>query len=288
VKGKTKMKRILTGLFCAGAMTINAAEISPLETARYSWSMSADCANEFTVNGAVKLGVPVDGGGTAARFDGGRLVRKDATSLLKGLDAFTLYLRVKPDGKCINGTVMCQRGANTQNSGAFEFSAWEMPFIERQHLTFQGMIAGVPAAGKAFPELVKFHNVPKEYDCRHDPFAVFKRGDTWFMTATTVRPKAKEIGLPLYKSKDLINWDFVGEFFRDETGRPINECGQLFPLGGKMVFTTIHDRSGRTALPIPGGSRMETCRLAWHFAPAGDPECGCAGSCRCSGADLVG
>jgi beta-fructofuranosidase len=511
---------VLTSLLCGGAISLNAADISPLEAARYKWSMTADCASEFTVNGAVELGVPADNGRTAARFDGGRLVRKDSSSLLKGLDSFTLYLRVKPEGKYLSGTVLCQRDPGRHQSGAFDVVGWHMAFIERQHLAFHGMIKGglppmaaayfssvnmdqnkYPASGwrdivvskqnggplrfyfdgklvaerskasiipggfnwafdgkaspltigadadgndpfvgwidqvalwdraldgtelsqlaggkaivnavipqpaarahdegvpggiarifgtgiltadtpvvkrydwvdaklpafrdqlektdthypryhltlpgeqwnpiaffhggkyhvffgwttagcfgyfddarenivwqhimsedlihwkilpmpirsplwpnengtffvndkgevvvlyfgdrgseprmavsrdpdlvnwEAFPELVKFHNIPKEYQFRHDPSAVFKKGDDWHLVATTVRPSAKAAGLPLYKSKDLVNWDFAGEFFSDATGRPINECGQLFPLGDKMVFTAIHDLS---------------------------------------------
>jgi len=41
-------------------------------------------------------------------------------------------------------------------------------------------------------------------------------------------------------SKDAIHWESAGKFFEDATGRPINECGQLFRLGGRDVFTGIH------------------------------------------------
>jgi len=97
------------------------------------------------------------------------------------------------------------------------------------------------AQWEAFPELVKFHGVPEEYQFRHDPSGVFKIGDTWNLIATTVRPQADSAGVPLYKSKDLVNWEFAGEFHNDKTGRPINECGQLLHIDGHDVFTAIHD-----------------------------------------------
>lgn len=93
---------------------------------------------------------------------------------------------------------------------------------------------------EAFPDRVKFSGVPDEFKTRHDPSAVFKKGDTWNLVCTTVRPQAKAMGLPLYKSKDAIHWEYAGKFLEDATGRSINECGQLFRLGGRDVFTSIH------------------------------------------------
>jgi sucrose-6-phosphate hydrolase SacC (GH32 family) len=93
---------------------------------------------------------------------------------------------------------------------------------------------------EAFPDRVRFTGVPDEFKTRHDPSAVFKKGDTWHLVCTTVRPQAKAMALPLYKSKDLIPWQYAGKFFEDATGRAINECGQLFRLDGRDVFTTIH------------------------------------------------
>ena len=101
---------------------------------------------------------------------------------------------------------------------------------------------------EAFPDLVKFTGAPKEFIARDDPAAVFKRGDTWYQVSTTVRPNADAMGLPLYTSKDLVNWDYAGKFFEDATGRPINECGQLFRLDGRDVFTSIHDISKNAQL----------------------------------------
>lgn len=97
---------------------------------------------------------------------------------------------------------------------------------------------------EAFPERVKFRHVPPEYaGVRHDPSAVFKRGEDWYLVGITVRPQAKSLGLPLYKSRDLITWDYAGVFYEDATGRPINECGQLWRIDGRDVFTAIHDLS---------------------------------------------
>jgi len=511
-------KTLLASLLIAGALTLHAVETSPLAAAKYHWNMSADSAALFDIRGKVKLGVSEAGAEAAARFDGGSLVLKDAAPILRDMEAFTLRLRVKPDGEWITGTLLNQTGPGTHGSGAFNLAAWHMPFMERNHLAFHGMIknglqpavktyisainigqedfpvqdsgwrdlvirrtakgplelfldgkrvavrtqasilpgglssqfAGKPsplfigsdatggdtfrgwidgvalwdraledkelaalfgkdsvedavrpqqsvkndseskqrvfgpgvlapdtdpatrydwidrklpafheellktnphypryhltlpgqqwnpiavfhkgkyhvffgwtpggcfryfddanenivwqhissedlihwtiqpmpirhphhpnengiffendkgemvvfyfgdrgheprmavsrdadlAQWEAFPDLVKFHNVPKEYQFRHDPSGVFKIGDTWHLIATTVRPSADAAGVPLYKSKDLINWDFAGEFHSDKTGRPVNECGQLLKIDGWDVFTTIHDLS---------------------------------------------
>lgn len=99
------------------------------------------------------------------------------------------------------------------------------------------------ATWKSFPQMVRFHGIPDDLQGRHDPAAVFKQGDTWFQISTTVRPKATGLVLPLYQSKDLVRWDYAGRFFEDATGRSVNECGQLFQLDGRHVFTAIHDLS---------------------------------------------
>jgi sucrose-6-phosphate hydrolase SacC (GH32 family) len=99
---------------------------------------------------------------------------------------------------------------------------------------------------EAFPDRVRFTGVPDEFKTRHDPSAVFKIGGTWHLVCTTVRPQAKAMGLPLYKSKDAIHWEYAGKFFEDATGRSINECGQLFRLGGRDVFTSIHPLTRNT------------------------------------------
>lgn len=482
----------------------------------HRWTMSADSAAQFEVRGDVKLGVSEAGAKTAARFDGGSLVLKEVAPLLRDMSTFTLRVRVKPDGDWIAGTLLSQRGPGKQGSGAFDLAAWHMPFLDRRHLAFHGMIKnGLPPAAKtyfssvnigqedfpvdasgwrdilirrtakgplelfldgrrvatrsqgsilpgglswsfngkpsplvigadadggdpfrgwidevaiwdralgdeelaamlgkdavedavrpergaksasgstdrvfgpgvlapgddpaarfdwideklpafhaklletnphypryhltlpgqqwnpiaffhkgryhlffgwtpggcfryfddanenivwqhissedlirwtihampirhphypnengiffdndkgemvvlyygdrgyeprmaasrdpdlarweAFPDLVKFRGVPDEYQCRHDPSGVFKAGGNWHLIATTVRPKAGATGVPLYKSKDLLNWEFAGEFHRDTTGRPVNECGQLLRIDGWDVFTAIHD-----------------------------------------------
>lgn len=93
---------------------------------------------------------------------------------------------------------------------------------------------------ESFPDRVRFTGVPDEFKTRHDPSAVFKKGDAWNLVCTTVRPQAKTMGLPLYQSRDTLHWRYAGKFFEDATGRPVNECGQLFRLGGRDVFTTIH------------------------------------------------
>ena len=96
------------------------------------------------------------GDGNVARFQGGRLVREDASGLLKGLTAFTLYLRIKPEqGYVLRGTLLTQRGPYAPDSGAFDVSAWAMPFIEREHLAFHGMIEGGlgTGPGRAVPSV---------------------------------------------------------------------------------------------------------------------------------------
>lgn len=90
------------------------------------------------------------------------------------------------------------------------------------------------------PDTVTINGVPADLRRRHDPSAVWKRGDTWFMTATTACPDASTMRLPLYRSKDLVNWDYAGLFYEDADGDPVSECGQMFPLGGRQVFATSH------------------------------------------------
>lgn len=503
-------------LLCARAVSLHAAaEADPMAATTHQWTMSADSAAQFEVRGDVKLGVSEAGATTAARFDGGSLVLKEVAPPLRDMSAFTLRARVKPDGDWIAGTLLSQRGPGKQGSGAFDLAAWHMPFLDRRHLAFHGMIRnGLPPAAKtyfssvnigqedfpvdasgwrdilirrsakgplelfldgrrvasrsqgcilpgglswsftgkpsplvigadadggdpfcgwidevaiwdralgdeelaavcgtdaigdgilpqkslaydaakrrifgpgvlapdsdpadrydwvdkklpsfhaellrtnphypryhlalpgqqwnpiaffhkgryhvffgwtpggcfryfddanenivwqhissedlirwtihpmpirhphypnengfffdngkgemvvlyygdrgyeprmavsrdpdlarweAFPDLVKFRGVPEEYQCRHDPSGVFKIGDTWHLIATTVRPQAGAAGVPLYKSKDLLSWEFSGEFHSDATGRPVNECGQLLRIDGWDVFTAIHD-----------------------------------------------
>lgn len=93
------------------------------------------------------------------------------------------------------------------------------------------------------PDTVTVNGVPSDLRRRHDPSAVWKRGDTWFMTATTACPDASTMRLPLYRSRNLVNWDYAGLFYEDADGDPVNECGQLFPLDGRWVFSSIHKLS---------------------------------------------
>lgn len=81
------MKRILTGLLCAGTITLHAAETSPLTTAKYRWGMVG--GHGLKTSGAVKTGVALKdaereaslargGDGLVAEFAGGWLALADA------------------------------------------------------------------------------------------------------------------------------------------------------------------------------------------------------------------
>jgi len=90
-------------------------------------------------SGAVKTGVALKGAereaslaqvGTAwSRNCGGRPLA-DAKLRLKDLPSFTLFLRTKADK--LNGTLLVQQGSDKEDSGDSEFSAWPVPYLERQ------------------------------------------------------------------------------------------------------------------------------------------------------------
>jgi len=63
---------------------------------------------------------------------------------------------------------------------------------------------------ESFPDRVRFSGVPDEFKTRHDPSAVFKKGDTCHLVCTTVRPQAKAMALPLYKSKGFFSVSVAG------------------------------------------------------------------------------
>lgn len=138
-------------------MTINAAETNLLATAKYRWGFVGGPG--LKASGAVKTGVALEGAereaslarggdGMVAEFSGGRLTFADAgLRLLKDRPAFTLYLRAKAD--TLNGTLFIQQGADKEESGDFELSAWPVPYLERQNLMFDGRVTGgLPVAGR--------------------------------------------------------------------------------------------------------------------------------------------
>ncbi len=137
---------LLTILLCAGALTLHAAEPSPLATAKHRWGLVG--GSGLKPSGAVRTGVALTGAergaslarggdGMVAEFAGGWLALADARlRLLKERPSFTLFLRAKAD--TLNGTLLIQQGPDKEDIGDLEFSAWPVPYVERQNL-FSGL-----------------------------------------------------------------------------------------------------------------------------------------------------
>ena len=79
------------------------------------------------------------------------------------------------------------------------------------------------------------------FDC-----TVFQHGDDYFLTGTRKNRNKLNMAMPLYRSKDLANWEFVGTFYQSDRGKPFNECPQIFSIDGKMVVTAFYPMLGQT------------------------------------------
>lgn len=65
----------------------------------------------------------------------------------------------------------------------------------------------------------------------------------------------------LFRSKDLLSWDYVGPIFQSRDYGPVPECPDLFPLGDKWVLMFSRMDETRTAQFIVGDFDGE------HFTP---------------------
>jgi sucrose-6-phosphate hydrolase SacC (GH32 family) len=53
------------------------------------------------------------------------------------------------------------------------------------------------------------------------------------------------MAMPLYRSDDLANWEYIGDFLQTDTGKSFNECPQIFHVGGKMAVAAFYPLRGR-------------------------------------------
>jgi len=69
-----------------------------------------------------------------------------------------------------------------------------------------------------------------------DPYA-WKEDDTWYLI---IGSGIKDVGGTslLYKSKDLIHWEYIHPFYTPDADRLMHECPDFFPLGNKYVLIT--------------------------------------------------
>lgn len=65
----------------------------------------------------------------------------------------------------------------------------------------------------------------------------------------------------LYRSADLLHWDYVGPIFQSRDFGPVPECPDLFPLGGKWVLVFSRMDAGHQTQFIVGSFDGE------HFTP---------------------
>ncbi|MHC3130376.1 MAG: glycoside hydrolase family 32 protein [Candidatus Bathyarchaeota archaeon] len=68
----------------------------------------------------------------------------------------------------------------------------------------------------------------------------WKEGDTWYMI---IGSGIKDVGGTslLYKSRDLIQWEYVHPLYECDSAHPMHECPDFFPLGNKYVLLTSTD-----------------------------------------------
>jgi beta-fructofuranosidase len=75
-----------------------------------------------------------------------------------------------------------------------------------------------------------------------DPW-VWKEGNTWYMIIGSGLADGKGPVIPLYKSADLVKWEYMHPFYRADSSAfdflgdaPFCECPAFFPLGNKYVL----------------------------------------------------
>ena len=73
---------------------------------------------------------------------------------------------------------------------------------------------------------------------------VFQHGGKTYLTGTRRNTKKTSMAMPLYRSDDLVSWNYIGDFFQTQT-KPFNECPQIFHVGGKMVVAAFYALHGR-------------------------------------------
>ncbi len=111
----------------------------------------------------------------------------------------------------------------------------ERPFVPRAESTDPDL-----ERWTLFREKSSLLEVPDLFKQRQDPSAVFKRNGTWYLNTTiqSKNPKLTGTTIPLYTSKDAVEWNYAGPFYHHPQGNPANECGQMafFPDGKAVYF----------------------------------------------------
>lgn len=74
---------------------------------------------------------------------------------------------------------------------------------------------------------------------------VFAHGGHYYLTGTRRNADKPNMAMPLYRSDDLAKWDYIGDFYQTDAGKPFNECPQIFQVGGKMVVAAFYPLRGR-------------------------------------------
>ncbi|MBE0538044.1 MAG: glycoside hydrolase 43 family protein [Phycisphaerae bacterium] len=115
-------------------------------------------------------------------------------------------------------------------------------------LTFAALFSGVPVQAESARNPIIWADVPD--------VAAIRVGDTYYMSSTTMHMSP---GLPIMKSKDLVNWELIGyacdtltdnEALRLENGRNAYGRGSWAPSlryhDGTFYASTFSSTSGRT------------------------------------------
>ena len=74
---------------------------------------------------------------------------------------------------------------------------------------------------------------------------VFEHGGHHYLTGTRRNTNKPSMAMPLYRSDDLVNWEYIGDFLQTDTGKSFNECPQIFHVGGKMAVAAFYPLRGR-------------------------------------------
>jgi len=65
----------------------------------------------------------------------------------------------------------------------------------------------------------------------------WREDDTWYLL---IGSGIRDVGGTslLYRSSDLLHWEYLHPFYEPDAERPMHECPDFFPLGGKHVLLT--------------------------------------------------
>jgi sucrose-6-phosphate hydrolase SacC (GH32 family) len=89
------------------------------------------------------------------------------------------------------------------------------------------------------PQQPVFESEGAGYSGRFD-ICAFKDGAEWFMTGCRRNEQYTDMVMPLYASKDFVNWTYSGPMLATSAGHSFNECAQAFRVDGKLVITAFY------------------------------------------------